>query len=279
MKKWFIYKITNPAGRVYIGRTCDFYKRKTNYKCVKNCKKQIQIYRSLVKYGYSNHTFEIIDSFESDALYMKGKERFWIRTYMSHGTRYNTDGMNCSDGGGGITTRIHSPEAIAKLKETKRKFPRIVSDEEKLATSIRMKGHKYNIPGKKAPPGWVEKMRLINKGKKYLLGRKQSPEQVKARADRNRGRKVTQNVAEIFKALTIKNSKCVLQYDLDGNFISEFCSIATTARCTGLSRASISGLLRGKRNHVGGFVFKFKDTKYAIASKTKRKEPKGYEFR
>lgn len=56
--RYSVYKITSPSGRVYIGQTKDVKKRFTSYR---NCKPtQALIRRSIMKYGYNEHTFEIL---------------------------------------------------------------------------------------------------------------------------------------------------------------------------------------------------------------------------
>jgi len=73
-----IYKITNPKGRVYVGQGIDLERRFNNYKSL-NCKGQIKIYRSLLKYGHENHNFEILEICEEDVL--NSKERYWQDYY------------------------------------------------------------------------------------------------------------------------------------------------------------------------------------------------------
>lgn len=55
----FIYKITSPTNRIYIGSTTNIKKRFSYYKNL-NCKTQPRLYRSFIKYGIGNHLFEII---------------------------------------------------------------------------------------------------------------------------------------------------------------------------------------------------------------------------
>jgi group I intron endonuclease len=59
MRIAFIYKITNPKNKIYIGSTFDYKKRFNEYKTL-NCKRQGKLYNSLKKYGYDNHKFELI---------------------------------------------------------------------------------------------------------------------------------------------------------------------------------------------------------------------------
>lgn len=55
----YIYMITNPNGRIYVGSTYDVYTRWLKYKNL-SCQGQIKLYRSLIKYGVDNHIFEIV---------------------------------------------------------------------------------------------------------------------------------------------------------------------------------------------------------------------------
>lgn len=73
-----IYKITSPSGRVYIGESKDIEGRKNRYKNY-NCKTQIRLYNSLNKYGWEQHTFEIVEECTEEDL--KCKERYWQDFY------------------------------------------------------------------------------------------------------------------------------------------------------------------------------------------------------
>lgn len=54
-----IYKITNPNNKVYIGQSINIKKRFISYKYL-NCKSQIKLYNSFIKYDIKNHKFEIL---------------------------------------------------------------------------------------------------------------------------------------------------------------------------------------------------------------------------
>ena len=60
-----IYKITNPTGKVYIGQSWDLIARKSFYKRLK-CYHQPALYRSLLKYGWDNHRFEVVHELPKD---------------------------------------------------------------------------------------------------------------------------------------------------------------------------------------------------------------------
>ncbi len=60
-----IYKITSPANKVYIGQTWDYRLRLNSYRAL-SCKKQRLIFRSLLKYGFNKHEFEVIHNLPTD---------------------------------------------------------------------------------------------------------------------------------------------------------------------------------------------------------------------
>ena len=51
----------------------------------------------------------------------------------------------------------------------------------------------------------------------------------------------------------------VLQYSIDGQFISEYPSYNEAERQTGIHHAHISSCCRGKRKTAGGFIWKNKE--------------------
>lgn len=63
-----IYKITNPKGRIYIGSSKNIPYRWEHYYKRLNCKKQVKLFNSFLKYGYENHTFEVIEECTIDVL-------------------------------------------------------------------------------------------------------------------------------------------------------------------------------------------------------------------
>lgn len=84
-----IYKITNPKGKVYIGQSRDLKKRELQYsKYLKRHCRQLKIVSSINKYGWSQHSFEIIEICDFDNLNIR--ERYWQEFYNSI-----EKGLNC----------------------------------------------------------------------------------------------------------------------------------------------------------------------------------------
>lgn len=74
-----IYKITSPNNRKYIGQSNNIERRFKEYKSLHNCKGQVKLYRSFLKYGIINHSFKIIETCSIEKL--NERERYWQEYY------------------------------------------------------------------------------------------------------------------------------------------------------------------------------------------------------
>jgi len=103
-----IYKITSPSKKVYIGQSVNIKRRFLDYK--KSLKKQqIKLFNSIKKYGYENHTFEVIE--ECNIELLNERERYWQDFY-----NCVENGLNCRLTKTNDKSGILSKETIEKLK-------------------------------------------------------------------------------------------------------------------------------------------------------------------
>ena len=121
-----IYKITNPKGKVYIGQSKNIIKRKNGYKRLE-CKGQTKLYNSLIKYGWENHKFEIIE--ECNYKIMNEREEYYI-------TQYNSIIVGLNIRGGGVGGGSLS-------QETKDKISKALKGRKNTWTKKGIKGHIY----------------------------------------------------------------------------------------------------------------------------------------
>jgi group I intron endonuclease len=56
----------------------------------------------------------------------------------------------------------------------------------------------------------------------------------------------------------ITNRRPVLQYDLHGNFLREFCSVKEAGESVSRASTNISASCSGRKNVIGGFIWKYK---------------------
>lgn len=151
----YIYKIVNPKGKIYIGSTIDLVGRKSKYKNLR-CTAQTKLYHSLKKYGFENHTFEII--FTCDEMH-RNKYEFL------YGKEYNVIGEN----GLNLVLPKIDDTYISMSDETKKKIGlvhknKIISERHKKILSEKGKEHwKNNQHPRTNKTPW-------NKGKEFLKG-------------------------------------------------------------------------------------------------------------
>lgn len=69
-RKAWIYKITSPTGKIYVGSSVNIKNRLCKYKNL-GCKQQTKLYASLCKYGWDAHVFEIIEECTSDNMFAR----------------------------------------------------------------------------------------------------------------------------------------------------------------------------------------------------------------
>lgn len=106
-----IYKITSPSGNIYIGQSTNISSRKSVYKRLA-CIGQSRLLSSLKKYGWDNHTFEVL--IECSVSELNSYEIFFIREHNC----IHPNGLNLKSGGFG--NGGHNQETKLKISATKR---------------------------------------------------------------------------------------------------------------------------------------------------------------
>lgn len=119
-----IYKITSPSNKVYIGQSVNIKKRFNQYKR-KECSKQPHIFNSLLKYGFENHTFEVIEECTIELL--NERERYWQEFYNVLEIGLNCKLTQTNDKSGCFSIETKNKISIANKgkkasEETKKKF-------------------------------------------------------------------------------------------------------------------------------------------------------------
>lgn len=217
----YIYKITSPNGKIYIGQTLNIKSRKNDYKNG-HFKKQTKLWNNCQKYNWNPlDTFEVIEEClcGEDKCFLNEKEIYWISYYDSF-----NNGLNCTQGGKGQVGRIWTEKEKEKQREIALSKP--LSEQQKINHKIacdNRKGYKHTEESK-------EKMSLNLKGTKSRTGLKNSEQHN--------------------NLISIKNSKkCMcIETGIIYNSISE------AEYLLGLTH--ISSVCSGKRKKAGGFTFK-----------------------
>lgn len=127
----YIYKITSPSGKIYIGSTFDISNRKRHYSSLQT-KSQAKLHNSLLKYGWTNHIFEVIE--ECNEKNRNKRESYW-------GNYFNVlskDNLNCKLPKGEEIFSCISEETRKKMSEWQ--IGRIMSKESREKMSNKAKG-------------------------------------------------------------------------------------------------------------------------------------------
>lgn len=151
-----IYKITSPNNKIYIGQSINIEKRFIQYKKLRSCVGQIKLYNSFLKYGVENHIFEIIEECFIELL--NNRERFFQEHYNVLEMGLNLKLTKTNDKSGYLSE-------YTKEKIRKNSVGRKASEATKLKMSIRMKGRKGAMNGKKHSDESKLKISLSNIGK------------------------------------------------------------------------------------------------------------------
>lgn len=160
-----IYKITSPTGKIYIGQSNNIKLRFAAYKRI-SCEKQPKLFNSLLKYGFLNHKFEIIEQCEISEL--NDKERYYQDLFNATGK----NGLNCQLTKTKDQNGRHSEET--KLKIGLKSKGRNHKESTKLKISISQKGKivssitrlKLSIATKNQSSESLIKKSISNTGKK-----------------------------------------------------------------------------------------------------------------
>jgi len=236
MQQGYVYKITSPSGRIYIGSTNNITKRWSYYKSY-NCKEQIKLYRSFVKYSVENHKFEIIWTGLLDEVLSKEHEFGNLFNVLDKDKGMNLKLPKSNDKWQCTSEELKQKQKLIWLGKNH-------TEESKLKMSISAKG---KIISKETRI----KMSINNKGK--IL----SEETKRKIGLASLGRKQTKESLE--KRENSRKKTPIIQMDLEGNFIREWISAAEIARAFNkINGSHITACCKNKKHIVFGYKWKYK---------------------
>lgn len=222
-----VYKITNPDGQVYVGRTKNLRVRKAAHKWASkqaNKKLDTLLCDSIRKYGWEAHKFEIIEVVQNE----KADEReiFWIKELGTY-FHINPKGLNMTLGGIGYNGSW------------------MYDVERRIEQSKKYTGTGNPFFGKTHGEEW----------------RKQKSKEVLEYNKRN-GITVPASGAEKGR---LKIVRSVLCYDKYGNFLIEYDSLTDAAQKLSVNIHSIIESCQGVITGVlGKYVFRYKTPNYPL---------------
>jgi len=235
MKQATIYKITNPNGKVYIGKTMCLSSRTSCYRNC-NCKKQPLIYNIIKKYGWENHTLEVLETCNPDLLSTKEIEYI---TLLNTFYKNNPLGMNMTAGGDGTFGRVDTEET--KLKRSSHHLGQKRSEETKQLMSLAKKGRAPKKSNYACSEEAKKKISIANKNKI-------KPDSYKLACLNTREKNLLENHGGILQINPVDNS-----------VIKEWATtIKNIASTLNYDDSHIGKCIRGTKKLAYGFVWKYK---------------------
>lgn len=249
-----IYKITSPSGKIYIGQSLNIKKRMSIYRS-NMAFQQPKIHRSFKKYGFENHTFEIIEECPLELL--DEKEAFYKQQVINELGWSKALFCDIHDQGSGP----RSEETCKKLSEGKKgkKHSKIHSNKgvkregwmnDEIKGKIRAKNK-----GKIKPPRSYEhckKLSLSQLGKSKGHKGRVSPMKGKIQSAESREKARLNNL--------MKNATPILQYDLNGNFIKKWDKASDAYEIS----KGIFNNLRNQAKFSGGYIWRYYEENFPL---------------
>lgn len=231
-----VYKYTNKInGKVYIGITSkSLHTRHREH--MKSLKDGTYFHNAIKKHGIDAFDLQIIDKAETrDELCQL--EKHYIELYKSFAYRDDSKGYNCTIGGDGMTGQF------GELNSQYGISPKERMNEEQYASWLDKIKNPSDETRRKISEAW--------KGNKYFLGKKHTEE-------------TKQYFSKIRKGKIPVNRVKVNQYDLNGNFINSYISIAKAGEeVQTKTLAGICMCCKGIRKSAHGYIWKYAEGEIA----------------
>lgn len=232
-----IYKVTNPKGKIYIGQSINIENRFKQYKMIDKSCIGPKLFNSLIKYGYENHIFEIIEECNLEEL--DNKEFTHKQKILKNSNWEQVLFLQLKDKQGGN-----------RSQETKEKIR--ISSMGKNSKII----YQFDLEGNfiKEWNSIVEAEKVYGKGiKSNLVGKTLTAG----------GYIWSYNKELIYLGNKIKNkwsskNQPVLQLDLEGNLIKEWNKILDIETELNFKNSNISACCKERQKTAYGFKWKYK---------------------
>ena len=221
--RYVIYRVTNQVnGKIYIGKTSNFEKRKREH--LYDIDDGLPFHSALIKYGIENFIWEIIDE-SQDEDEINQKEIFWIKELNSCIHFPNSNGYNITLGGEGGTSWNSSPVVQFDLNGNYiEQFPS--SSAASYHTGADRKGISDCASGKQKISGGYQWRYRDECDSKHI---------------------------EPYRKPESSRNKAVVQIGLNGEYINRFPSISKASESTGINRTGIVSCVTGRAELAGKY--------------------------
>lgn len=282
-----IYKIENLLnGKVYIGQSVNIEKRWQDHKNrAKSHTASYTITNAMNKYGIDNFSFEVIEQCPIEEL--DSKEQYWIAYYDSYKNGYNE-----TIGGGGKKVDDRAVYQYDIYGNYIKQYKNIYEAHEAVGGSLitlrdALKGQQKTAQGYI----WLyekrdfidddtilngvicfsletgERLAIFPSINKAAIETGDTPESIKSSCnnpEKNSGNYIwryynsdNKNILKVSTITTHGSFKMIDQYDLQGNFLKTFLSIAEITNQLGIDRLTIYNCCNGKTKKSHGFQWRY----------------------
>ncbi len=241
----YIYKVTNKInGKIYIGQTNNFEKRKREHLSDKRTNHQA-FKRALNKYGFNGFTWEIIDKCKTKEE-INNKEKYYINYYNSK----VPNGYNIANGGEGGSNWNLQPIVMLDLNgEYIKEYDYITQCENE--TGLNHSTISACCKGKHL------------RYKNYIFMYKKDYEE---------------NGPKKYIKPGNTRKKKINKFDLNGNYICSYNSLTEASENNKLDRANISSCVTKKTKSCGGFIWTYENELKPSKRVVKRIEIEQYDL-
>lgn len=225
MKKYYIYRVINKKnGKIYIGQTCHFKKRKEEHLADASPNSSSIFHRALFKYGEENFIWDIIAEANS-----KKEANELEKRYIFLCCSFKPFGYNMTKGGDGGSMWNARPIVCLTLEgEFVKRYESADEAEEKdgfWSSNVLLSCRSNTL----TCLGFM----FMYEDEYYKYGPKK------------------------YIPAGPNNEKVIIQCNLDGHEIERFKSAAEASRKLGIDRSSISACALGITKTAGGYIFVF----------------------
>ena len=238
MKNPGVYTITNLVnGKIYVGSSTTTCKARMldHYGSLRRGKhNNVYLQRAFDKYGEENLVFEVLEECSPDIA--GNMEDYWINLLESYRREL---GYNLQRMSGTLKGTRKSPEACKKQTKFVLQYDlegNFIQEWETIKSAC----EKYNIPSSNISM-CVKGVKPSCKGYMWRYKTENYPIKIKP-----------------FSEQRVNQSKAVLQYDLNDNFIAEFSSVQEAAKLSNTAPGTIINWCKNIKINVGKYKWKYK---------------------
>jgi group I intron endonuclease len=239
-----IYKIESPTGRVYIGQSVDVTRREGSYRAMYNCKQQVRLYASFVKYGFSEHIFEVVEECSVEEL--NTRERYWQDFYNVLGEY----GLNC---------------VLTKTEDRSGKQSKSTISKRVVGTDFKTRSNKFNkeVVQYSIEGVFIRKWNSIKEAGESFGSNGSSIclccKGARISAHKFLWKYKTDNIESTVQVgKRAERKKPVTQYSKEQLIIREWDSPKQAGKSLGIQPTNISACCNKKIRTSGGFIWKYK---------------------